>query len=394
MKKLFGATKQPELVARDAIRQKHWSKALAYYESKASSQERDYSLWNLVGDLHMSNKSRGQAIEAWRRALEGYVLEGLHENVLGIGRKMLRRAPEEEDVYLILAEAYLGLEYYADCLAQIRSYVKLAKQQSEQELRSSFKKILESDIRSPHLLEELASLYTDSKIEDVETQQRLTQYVESRLANREYAERSMPSAEATVETALESPAITRAKASEYSDYGGLNTLDETMSIGAEEFPGMSRGFGSAGSDGMGFAGSANGTDDSEPLPAGDGKDHYDLGVVYREMKLWDAGISEFEQARRDPAIRLRASLALAECLQESGDLQGALTLLENEQQHDSGSPSEQMGLHYQLGVVHELVGNLDQALEQFELVRQQNASHEGAGQKVAELSRRLGRNPV
>ena len=26
----------------------------------------------------------------------------------------------------------------------------------------------------------------------------------------------------------------------------------------------------------------------EDLPAGQGKDHYDLGVVYAEMKLWDA----------------------------------------------------------------------------------------------------------
>jgi tetratricopeptide (TPR) repeat protein len=391
MKKWFGASKPSELTARDAIRQKKWSKALEHYQSQATAQERDYALWNLVGDLHMSNKARSQAVEAWRRAIEGYVAEGLYENVLGIARKMLRRVPDEEDAYLILASAYLELEYHADCLGQVRSYVKLAKQRSESELRAQFKTILDADIRAPHLLEELLSLYEDSGIEDIELQRRVDEYVTSRLAAREAAAPASGVAQAETASAETDDPEAQSSVPFASPFGGLATLDGGSDVGEPaEFANFGRALGSSPQSEYEYSNSTPGYE-AEQLPAGDGKDHYDLGIVYREMKLWDAAISEFEQARRDSALRTRATLALAECLQESGDQQGALVLLENEKKQSSGSPSERIGLDFQLGTIHELVGNLEAALECFETVQRQNAAHAEAGQKVSELSRRLGR---
>jgi tetratricopeptide (TPR) repeat protein len=305
---------------------------------------------------------------------------------------MLRRAPEEEDVYLVLSDAYLGLEYYADSLAQIRSYVKLAKQKSEPDLRSAFKKVMDADVRNPHLLDELSSLYADSGIEDLELQRRLSEYVDSRLASREYAASASPSVEDLERPQVETSPMARAAASDDSSVSGLVTLDHT---GLDEEPGnypsFNGSFGSTGNGSFDFKPNAESSEVSEPLPSGEGKDHYDLGIVYREMKLWDAAISEFEQARRDPSLRLRATLALSECMQESGDLQGALTMLEREKDQNTGSPSERMGLNFQLGVIYELIGNLEQALEQFQIVQSQNGEHEAASQKVQELSRRLGK---
>ena len=175
---IFSGTKDPERQARLAIRRRKWGQAIAYYEGRLQANERDFALWNLLGDLHMNNGARAQAVEAWRRALEGYALEGLHENVLGIARKVLRRAPQESDVYLLVADACLGLEYQADCLAALRSYLKLTKQRSEADLRALFKKLLDASLRHVHLLEEMGAIYRDSGIDDPELAARVANYID------------------------------------------------------------------------------------------------------------------------------------------------------------------------------------------------------------------------
>jgi tetratricopeptide (TPR) repeat protein len=133
-----------------------------------------------------------------------------------------------------------------------------------------------------------------------------------------------------------------------------------------------------------------GKDEGPMLAPGEGKDHYDLGNVYREMRLWDAAVAEFEQARRDPTLRVRSTLALSECLQEMSNLQGALDLLESESRTMSASPQEQLSLHFQLGVVNELLGNLDEALKHFEDVHRQNSEHAEAEERIEALRRKKG----
>jgi tetratricopeptide (TPR) repeat protein len=390
MNSLFGDKRDPELQARDAIRHKKWNRAISYYEQKLRENERDFALWNLLGDLHMSNRARARAAEAWRRALEGYALEGLHENVLGVARKILRRAPEEEDVHLVMAEACLGLEYHADCLASLRTYLKLAKHRSEADLRSLFKKIPESGMRHAHLLEELRSIYKDSGIEDIELERRVEEFVETGL--KAVTEAHVPSADMVEPAPTATPDETPAPADAPVAQDGLLILEGLESFGEDNgddylyrHPPVSvpadSGAPSHAADGVGA--------DREDLPTGEGRDHYDLGMVYREMKLWDAAVAEFEQARRDPSLRVRATLALAECLQESHDLQGALALLESEQQSADSSPQDQLSVRHQLGIVHELLGNLEDALRHFEAVREANPGFEEVETRITALRTRL-----
>ncbi len=402
LSKLFGAKQTPEFNAREAIRQKKWAKAIEYYEAKARDSERDSALWNFVGDLHLNNGSRAQAIEAWRRAIDGYATEGMHENVVGISKKVLRSAPEEEDLHLQQATAFLGLEYPADCLASVRSYVKLARQKSESELRTMFRKILDSDMQHPHLLDELHSLYDDSGVDDIELKNRVMQYLESKQKRRgQDSVSAKDSVSVGMTDDLSAPDDTPSTVSTTSSFGdseagGLFTLD-APDDGASEEAFRPRPTWNAPAEPssepfkMPSEELDNRWDTSSSIPEGEGKDHYELGAVYREMKLWDAAIREFDLARRDPSLRVRSALALAGCLQESGDLQGAYNLLESEKDTRFGSQSERIGLHYQLGIIHELLGNLDQALREFEYVQEQNSGHEDAGQRVQTLSRRLGK---
>ncbi len=390
MLKLFGEKKVSEIDARAAIQQRKWSRAIAFYEKKLNG-ERDYPLWNLLGDLHMNNNSRQNAVEAWRRALEGYAAEGLHENVLGIARKILRRAPEEEDVHLLLSESYLELEYHADCLATLRNYVRIARRPSEPAMKALVKKVLDSRLRHPHLLEEFRACYQESGIEDVELAKLVERFVTFRMesAAAEPEPAVEPAAEEIGESTLEREPMVPQKTDD-----GLLLLDVNpgdMDTATHHAPVVSSPDPSTefNSDYMTDYDPVIG-EDGQSSASADGKDHYDLGNVYREMKLWDAAAAEFEQARRDPALRLRASLALAECLQEMSNLQGALDLLEAESQAQAASPQERLSLRFQLGVVHELLGNLNDALECFQTVYQQNNQHAEAEERIQALRRRLG----
>jgi tetratricopeptide (TPR) repeat protein len=390
MLKLFGEKQDPEQTAREAIQQHKWAKAIAFYEKKAQRGERNFALWNLLGDLYMNNQSRQQAVEAWKLALDGYALEGLHENVLGIARKVLRRVPDNEETYLVLARACLELEYHADALAAMRSYIRSARRVSEPELKSIFIKSIESTIHHPHLLEELRTLYIDGKVEDVELSARLERVIAARMQK----EADKNDDEGAMQTVDESPEMRRLSATPRPPTAeGLIMLDHRGDDSPLSPPASSSPPPAVAPAPPDFSAdfSSGDMDDGAFEPStSDGKDHYDLGNVYREMQLWDAAAAEFEQARHDSTLRLRASLAVAECMLELSNPHGALEILQTESRNGSGSPQEQLNLHYQLGIVFEMLGNFREALQHFEIVYQQNSRHADAEEKIQTLRKRIG----
>lgn len=391
MKSLFSSKTNPELQARKAIRSKKWAKALAYYEKEIKSNERNYFLWNTLGDLQYNSKAKAQALESWRRALEGFSSEGLHENVLGISRKVLRRLPEEEDIYLTIADAYLGLDYHADCLVSLRSYIKIAKQKSESDMKVLFKKIFDANLKFPHLVEEFCQLYKESQIEDYEFEKKLEEYMSS-VSAQKYAV-------STPEKSLEEEEYSGLHESEYELNASQNSTepDGLMVLDGGSMPAYSPTV----NNHTNYMGSSNthevnheeiSTDNytvDNDDPVGDEKDHYDLGIVYRDMKLWEAAMSEFEQARRDPALRIRATMAYVECLQETHDLQSALRLLDRESENEKYSTQDLLTINFQRGMLHENLGNLAEALDCYELVQAENASYGDTEDRIASLKQKL-----
>ncbi len=121
------STKKPEEKARLALRSSKWKAALAFFEEQVHADEQNYAKWNLLGDVQFRSGDAAAAGISWQRALDGYAQESLYENVLGVGRKIVKRCPEETGVHKSISEAYLGLEYYADAISAYRSFVKLAK---------------------------------------------------------------------------------------------------------------------------------------------------------------------------------------------------------------------------------------------------------------------------
>lgn len=379
------STKNPDQKARLALRSSKWKAALPFFEEQVHADEQNYAQWNLLGDVQFRSGDTNAASISWLRALEGYAQESLHENVLGIGRKLVKRYPEETGVHRSISEAYLGLEYYADAVSAFRSFVKLAKHASGVDKKSWFRKVMTCEIKQPHLLEELMHLHDECNLEDIELQRELQAYIARMQENTDAQETNVEE-----EEALEPKQEVIEQSFEVST-DGLMTIESDWSGGDITF--MKQ-------DSLSYQPSQSTYEPDnapshlevpsefaeEDLPAGQGKDHYDLGVVYAEMKLWDAAITEFQTARRDPSLRSKATIELSQCYKNSNDPHRALRLLEEETAKLDDESEVQGDLNYHMGVLNELLGNTSAACSCFQKVGSDSTHSLDAAQRVARLS--------
>ncbi|MGQ9706686.1 MAG: tetratricopeptide repeat protein [bacterium] len=95
----------------------------------------------------------------------------------------------------------------------------------------------------------------------------------------------------------------------------------------------------------------------------DAETHYDLGIGYFEMDLYDDAIRELQMASRDPKLRAKACNMLGLCFTEKGEVEMAireylrgLRAVNDEQ--------EELGLRYNLARAYEYIEQYEKALEQ------------------------------
>jgi tetratricopeptide (TPR) repeat protein len=98
---------------------------------------------------------------------------------------------------------------------------------------------------------------------------------------------------------------------------------------------------------------------------GDYHSHYDLGVAYKGMGLYQEAIEEFEIASKDEDLRLKAYEMIGSCFLERDKIDGALRIL-NEGLKIGNRPSrEYFGIHFLIGKCYESQENLTQALRSY-----------------------------
>ncbi|MFV1956892.1 MAG: tetratricopeptide repeat protein, partial [bacterium] len=125
---------------------------------------------------------------------------------------------------------------------------------------------------------------------------------------------------------------------------------------------------------------------AETLGEGEYETHYNLGIAYKEMGLYDDAIREFELASRDTNHLLDSLSLTAMCFVEKQDYDSAVDALQTAL--DSAGEKNLSGLHYQLGQVRERQKDLDLALESYEEVKGLDPSFEninGDVERVREL---------
>ncbi len=103
----------------------------------------------------------------------------------------------------------------------------------------------------------------------------------------------------------------------------------------------------------------------ESIGEGDYRSHYDLGVAYKGMGLFQEAIEEFEIAAKDENLKLKSYEMIAACLIEKGKVDEAIKVLNEGLLLPNRPASEYFGLHFLLGNAYEMQNNLKMAIKSY-----------------------------
>jgi tetratricopeptide (TPR) repeat protein len=136
--------------------------------------------------------------------------------------------------------------------------------------------------------------------------------------------------------------------------------------------------------------------EGEAAVNGDYETHYNLGLAYKEMDLFEDALEEFQMAANlsapgDGTPRyLQCCNLLGHCFMRTGVPELAVKWFTKGLNVPGASEDERMALTYEIGVAHEQGGDLHRALEFFTEVYGTNVSYRNVSEHLRTLKARLG----
>ncbi len=133
--------------------------------------------------------------------------------------------------------------------------------------------------------------------------------------------------------------------------------------------------------------------DTEATP--DFETHYNLGLAYKDMDLFDEAIEEFQTAFRgtDPNAPnphyFQVCNMLGLCFMSKNEPQLATVWFKRGVEAPGRTEDEYQAMRYDLGLAYEQMGRYDQALEVFEMVYAVDINYREVAEKLAELRQRV-----
>jgi tetratricopeptide (TPR) repeat protein len=127
----------------------------------------------------------------------------------------------------------------------------------------------------------------------------------------------------------------------------------------------------------------------EHVEAGDYETHYNLGIAYKDMELYDEAIEEFHWAAQDPAYRIPCSSLLGLCYLAKGDPGRAVVELRRGLDFAGAGTEERWGTLYDLATAYEALGDLTQALEALMAIQEEAPKFRDVRVRIRDLRTRL-----
>jgi len=127
----------------------------------------------------------------------------------------------------------------------------------------------------------------------------------------------------------------------------------------------------------------------ESIGEGDYRSHYDLGVAYKGMGLFQEAIEEFEIAAKDDNLKLKSFEMIASCLIEKSKIDEAIKVLNEGLSIPKRPMAEYFGLHFLLGNAYEMQKNLKMAIKSYINAANIDKSVPDLLKKINELKDRL-----
>ena len=127
----------------------------------------------------------------------------------------------------------------------------------------------------------------------------------------------------------------------------------------------------------------------KPVDESDAETHYDLGLAYKEMGLYDEAVKAFEKVLRAPGREVQCRVMLGMCQREQGNPSEAIHQFK-QGLHAAPSERERLTLYYEIGMTYESIGDGPEALYYFEAVIKRDPSFADAAQHADMLRGRVG----
>jgi tetratricopeptide (TPR) repeat protein len=130
----------------------------------------------------------------------------------------------------------------------------------------------------------------------------------------------------------------------------------------------------------------------KPVDESDAETHYDLGLAYKEMGLFDEAVKAFEKVLRAPGREIQCRIMIGMCFREQNNPNEAIHQFK-QGLHANGSDRERLSLYYEIGITYESMGDYGEALYYFEAVTKRDGTFADAAQR-AESLRMQGGHPT
>jgi pilus assembly protein FimV len=129
-----------------------------------------------------------------------------------------------------------------------------------------------------------------------------------------------------------------------------------------------------------------------PVEDEDADTHYDLGLAYKEMGLYEEAIQEFEKVLTTPQREVQCRLMMGLCFREQGDALSAINQFKAGLHAPGISASEQLSLYYEIATSYENgVGDPHEALYFYELIQKRERDYRDLQVRLVACREQLGR---
>ncbi len=126
------------------------------------------------------------------------------------------------------------------------------------------------------------------------------------------------------------------------------------------------------------------------IDSADTESHFNLGIAYKEMGLFEDAIAEFDKASADPGRRIDCLTLTGQCHLEAGETEAALKAFKSGLSQENLNEAGRKTLNFELGLLYQSTGQLLEALESFQLVAEQDSFFRDVGDRIKALRKQLG----
>ncbi len=120
----------------------------------------------------------------------------------------------------------------------------------------------------------------------------------------------------------------------------------------------------------------------EQIDQEDYETHYNLGIAYKEMGLYNEAIEEFVKASHDPNRLLDCSFMIAGVYSELGEFNKAIEWLESGLEHAQKTGKDDKSILYELATLCEKNGDKDKAKSYYAMIYEKDPNYRDVASKL------------